>query len=105
MGDDDGGQKRFVHAALLATRDHRSRAAASAASTDRLSISVSVVRWSNPMRYISSPGISVRATAVFSPHGAYCAMGLGPNRPNVAPPDAAAMCIRPVSLPMNIAER
>src|SRR5579862_1149928 len=43
---DDRGKERatVAHAALLVTRDHRLRAAASTASTDSVSISVSVVR-------------------------------------------------------------
>ncbi len=63
-------QNPAAHAAALATRRHSSRAAASALSTDRLSISVSVVRWSKPGGNSSANGTAVCATAQWSPHGA-----------------------------------
>ena len=71
MRDDEGGEagraQRYLSDSRprsLATRRHSRRAAASATSTDRLSISVSVVRWSKPGPNIASGGSAVRTTAV-----------------------------------------
>src|SRR6185437_2075894 len=88
MRDDEDGERGpgQGHAAAPPWRRHSSRAAASAASTESESISVSVVRWSKPGPMSRSGGIAVRATAVRSPQGAYCATWDGPKRPRVGAP-------------------
>ena len=43
--------------------------------------------------------------AALTPAGAYSSAGVGPNRPSVGAPAAAARCIRPESLPTNSAHR
>src|SRR5262249_59818737 len=105
MCDDQGRKPWLAHAAALATERHSRMAAASAASIESPSIRVSVVRWSKPGVNIVSGGSAQRTQAAWRPHGAYCAAGLGPNSPSVGVPAAAAMCMSPVSLPMNIAQR
>src|SRR5438270_1650836 len=105
IGDDQSGKPQLIHAAALSTERQSRQAAASAASTDRPSIKVPVVRWSKPGPNIASGDSAEPTQAVRGPHGAYCAAGLGPNSPKVGVPAAAAMCISPVSLPMNIAQR
>lgn len=55
-GDDESRKPRSGHAATLPTERHSSVTAASAASTDKPSISVSVVRWSKPGPNIASGG-------------------------------------------------
>src|SRR5262249_3877560 len=87
-------------AALPGIRVQRLRAAASAASTVRLSISVSVVKRLKSGGIRSRYGIAVETVAVCAPHGAYCSTGLGPKSPKVGVPAAAAKCMSPVSLPM-----
>src|SRR5205085_2542215 len=77
MRDDQGRQQRRwvlggycrcfcgeAHAAALSARCHSCRATASAASTDRLSISVPVVRWSKPGGNMLARGNVASATAV-----------------------------------------
>ena len=68
---DQGGKKQLAHAATLSTERHSRLAAASAASTDRPSIKVPVVRWSKPGPNIASVGSAERTHAVSGPHGAY----------------------------------
>ena len=63
------------------------------------------MRWSKPGPNIVSGGSADATKAVRGPQGAYWRLGLGPNRPRVGVPQAAAMCISPVSLPMNSAQR
>src|SRR5258708_68484 len=72
MGNDDCGDKgaAAAHAALLSARDHKPRAAASTASTDRVSIRVSVVRWSKSLSNWACHAASLRTVAVQAPHGA-----------------------------------
>ena len=107
MGDDQGRELRLpaFTPRALSTRCHNWHAAASTASTERPSIKVSVVRWSKPGPNIVSGGSVEHTNAVRGPQGAYWLLGLGPNRPKVGVPKAAAMCISPVSLPMNSAQR
>src|SRR5216683_3119722 len=108
VDNDEGREGRRsgpAHAAMLSIERHRRRAPASAASTERPSISVSVVRWSKPGPNIASGGSTERTNAARCPQGAYCSLGLGPNKPRVGVPAAAAMCMSPVSLPINSAHR
>ena len=71
MGHDQGGKPRVTHAAALSTDCQSRQAAASAASTDRPSIRLPVVRWSKPGPNILSGGSAERTQAVCRPHGAY----------------------------------
>src|SRR5207237_5407577 len=105
VSHDQRGKPGLAHAAALSTECHNRCAAASAASTERPSINVPVVRWSKPGPNIASGASAERTQAVRRPHGAYWATGLGPNSPRVGVPEAAAMCMSPVSLPMNMAQR
>src|SRR5262249_28725478 len=75
MDNDESGEGRRpapAHAATVSIECHRRRAPASAASTERPSINVSVVRWSKPGPNIVSGRSTERTNAARFPHAAYC---------------------------------
>ena len=50
-------------------------------------------------------GPGATAAAAWGPAGAYSVAGVGPKRPRVGVPAAAARCMRPESLPMKMVQR
>ena len=109
MGDDERGKQRTcVRSPPVASRRLARHPSATAAMPPppppRPTGCPSTCRWSGDRsRERTSPRAGPRCArpAVQRPHGAYCSTGLGPNRPRVGTPEAAATCISPVSLPMN----